>query len=128
MSSSPGGTLPAIRRESNCGADNPLVSQTTCFAGPPTLRRAMTLMIFIACERGHPAQMMSLCAISVSSVSRWLRTQRNTHHRGTANTEVAQRRSENMNALGLADPSDVGANLVGTRQCQLVGTRFRYQF
>src|SRR6185503_8605962 len=103
MSSSPGGTVPAIRRESNCGRDKPLVSQTTCFAGPPTLRRAMTRTIFIA------------------------RNQKNAHHKGTENTEVAQRRNENMNALELADPSDIGANLAGTRQFQLVGASFRHQ-
>src|SRR5215207_7321642 len=47
MSSSPGGTTPATRRLSTPLSRNPASSHATCFAGPPTFRRAMMRRTFM---------------------------------------------------------------------------------
>src|SRR5450432_3582405 len=54
MSSSPGGTVPATSSVSQSALCKPAVSQTTCFAGPPTLSRAMMRTIFISGGAGMP--------------------------------------------------------------------------
>src|SRR2546423_15706022 len=48
MSSSPFGTTPATRRDSTPRRRKPASSQATCFAGPPTLSRAMMRTTFIS--------------------------------------------------------------------------------
>src|SRR6266498_2340792 len=47
MSSSPGGTEPATRTDSQSSLCNPAVSQTTWRAGPPTFSLAIMRTIFI---------------------------------------------------------------------------------
>src|SRR2546430_10420033 len=48
MSSSPFGTTPATSRDSTPRRRKPASSQATCFAGPPTLSRAMMRTTFIS--------------------------------------------------------------------------------
>src|SRR5215218_414077 len=48
MSSSPGGTTPATRRLSTPLSRKPASSHATCFAGPPTFRRAMMRRTFMS--------------------------------------------------------------------------------
>src|ERR1044072_899957 len=62
MSSSPSGTLPATSSELKPASSKPDVNQTTCFAGPPTLRRAMILITFV----GRTSDMS--CGIAATTV------------------------------------------------------------
>src|SRR6185369_4382314 len=72
MSSSPCGTVPATSSVSQFGVGN-LLNQTTCLAGPPTLRRAMTRTIFISWKREQPAQMIDIVFSSGANTGPLLR-------------------------------------------------------
>src|SRR5689334_16650096 len=64
MSSSPSGTEPATSKVANPDSCKPRVNQTTCFAGPPTLSRAIILITFV----GRTSDMSDLqnCELSLS--------------------------------------------------------------
>src|SRR6185369_11747274 len=64
MSSSPSGTEPATSKVAKPDSCKPRVNQTTCFAGPPTFRRAMILITLV----GRTSDMDDLqnCELSLS--------------------------------------------------------------